>query len=181
MSIIGLWQPILVSAVVVFVASSVIWMVLKWHNSDYRKTDNEEAVRDALKGTEPGFYILPHCLDPGDFKDPDVQQKFKEGPLGYITIVPSGLPKMGGKLVSIFVYFVFVGVLCAYVVSRTLGADADYLSVFRVAGTVAFLANGIALIPESIWFGRPWSMTVKNLLDALIYGLLTGGVFGWLV
>jgi hypothetical protein len=79
-----------------------------------------------------------------------------------------------------FVFFVMVGILCAYFVSRTLPLDADYLTVFRVAGTVAFLANGIALIPESIWFGRPWSMTVKSLVDALIYGLLTGGVFGWL-
>ena len=59
--------------------------------------------------------------------------------------------------------------------------DADYLAVFRVAGTTAFIAHGIAIIPESIWFGRPWPMTLKTLLDALIYGLLTGSVFGWLV
>jgi hypothetical protein len=72
-------------------------------------------------------------------------------------------------------------VLCAYFVTRTLAPDADYLTVFRVAGTVAFVANSFAVIPESIWFGRPWSMTLKNVVDALIYGLLTGGVFGWLV
>ena len=33
---------------------------------------------------------------------------------------------------------------------------------------------------ESIWFGRSWSMTLKTFLDALIYAVLTGGVFGWL-
>lgn len=181
MSIIGLWLPILVSAVVVFAASAVIWMVFKWHNSDYKKTASEERVREALRGEAPGFYVLPYCMDPAEFKDPEVQQKFKDGPLGYITIVANGLPKMGGKLVSMFIYFLLVGVLCAYFVSRTLAPDAEYLAVFRVAGTVAFIANGIALIPESVWFGRPWSMTVKSLLDALIYGLLTGGVFGWLV
>ncbi|MDH3545925.1 MAG: hypothetical protein OEN22_02435 [Gammaproteobacteria bacterium] len=180
MSIIGLWLPILVSAVVVFAASSVIWMVFKWHNSDYKKTAGEERVREALRGEAPGFYVLPYCMDPAEFKDPEVQQKFKDGPLGYITIVANGLPKMGGKLVSMFIYFLLVGVLCAYFVSRTLAPDAEYLAVFRVAGTVAFIANGIALIPESVWFGRPWSMTAKSLLDALIYGLLTGGVFGWL-
>jgi len=53
--------------------------------------------------------------------------------------------------------------------------------LFRIAGTISFVANGIAVIPESIWFGRPWTITAKNLLDALIYALLTGGVFGWLV
>ena len=181
MSIIDLWLPILVSAVVTFIVSAVIWMGFKWHNSDYRRAADEEAVRGALKGAEPGFYVLPYCLDPAEFKDPEVQQKFKDGPLGYITIVPSGLPKMGSKLISMFAFFLLVGVLCAYFVTRTVGADADYLAVFRVAGTVAFVANGIAHIPDSIWFGKPWSVTLKNLLDALIYGLLTGGVFGWLV
>jgi len=180
MSIIDLWLPILVSAVVAFIASAVIWMVFKWHNRDYRKATDEEAVRAALKGAEPGFYVLPYCLDPAEFKDPEVQQKFKDGPLGYITIVPSGMPQMGPKLIGMFVFFLLVGVLCAYFVSRTMAPDADYLAVFRVAGTVAFIANSIALIPESIWFGRPWVVTAKNVLDALIYGLLTGGVFGWL-
>ena len=73
-----------------------------------------------------------------------------------------------------------VGVTCAYFVTRTLAADADYLTVFRVAGTVTFVANSFAYIPESIWFGRPWKMTLKNFVDALIYSLVTGGIFGWL-
>ncbi len=180
MNIVALWLPILASAVIAFIASSVIWMVFKWHNSDFKKTANEEGVRDALKGADPGFYLLPHCLDPAEFKDPEVQQKFKDGPLGYITIVPSGLPTMGPKLVSQFLFFVFVGILCAYFVTFAVAPGADYLAVFRVAATVAFVAHGIAIIPESIWFGRPWPMTFKNLLDASIYGLLTGGVFGWL-
>jgi hypothetical protein len=62
----------------------------------------------------------------------------------------------------------------------TGSADADYLEIFRITCTVAWAAYGIAFIQDSIWFGRPWSTTIKNLLDALIYGLLTGGVFGWL-
>ena len=180
MSILDLWLPVLVSAVVTFVASALIWMLFKWHNRDYRRAADEEAVRAALKGAEPGYYVLPYCVEPEELNDPQVQQKFEEGPLAYITIVPSGLPKMGSKLISTFVFFLLVGVLCAYFVSRTVAPDADYLSVFRVAGTVAFIANSIALIPQSIWFGRPWSATAKDFLDALIYGLLAGGVFGWL-
>jgi len=84
-------------------------------------------------------------------------------------------------MVLMFCYFVFVPVLCAYFVTRTVAPDADYLGVFRVAGCVAWIANGVAHIPESVWFGRPFSSTVKALFDALIYGLLAGGVFGWLV
>ena len=44
-----LWMPILVTAVLIFVASSLIHMVFKWHNSDYRKFDNEDDVRAAVR------------------------------------------------------------------------------------------------------------------------------------
>jgi len=181
MGIIDLWLPIVVSAGVCWVMSSVIWVVLKYHNSDYKKLVDEDAARAGLKGHSPGYYLMPHCLDPADMKNPDVKQKFDDGPIAYITLLPNGVPAMRPKMIGMVLYFLAVGVLCAYFVSRTLAPDADYLAVFRIAGTVAFVANSFAVIPESIWFGRPWSITVKNAIDALIYGLLTGGVFGWLV
>jgi hypothetical protein len=181
MGILDLWLPILVAAAVCFVASSVIWMVLKWHNSDYHGTEREDDVRKALSGNKPGFYLLPYCTDYAEMAKPEIQKKMADGPIAYITVVPNGMPPMGPKMISMVAYFLLVAVLCAYVVTRTVAPDADYLAVFRIAGTVAFIANGIAVIPESIWYGRPWSVTAKNLLDALIYGLLTGGVFGWLV
>ena len=181
MTILDLWLPILVSTVICFFASSAIWVLFKWHNSDYTKTDDEERVRDALKGAKPGFYVLPFCIDWSEMAKPEVQQKYSDGPIAYITVAPNGMPSMGPKMVSMVIYFLFVSIACAYMVSRTIAPDADYLAVFRIAGTVAFLANGIAVIPESVWFARPWSMTFKNLLDAMIYALLTGGVFGWLV
>ena len=179
MTIMTLWLPILVSAVVVFIAGAVIWMVMPWHKTDWSKTADEEAVRAALKSTGPGMYSLPHC-NPEQFKDPAMQQKFKDGPQAFITVVPNGLPQMGGKLIMMFIYNLLVAVLCAYFVSRTLAPGADYLATFRIAGTVAFIAYGVAYIQDSVWFGRSWSMTLKTFLDALIYGLLTGGVFGWL-
>jgi hypothetical protein len=180
MSIVALWLPILVSTVLVFIASAIVWMAMPWHKSDFSRTGDEQAVRDALKGSSPGFYMLPYAIDPKDLQNDEIRQKFIDGPLGYITIVPSGLPQMGPKLVMSFAYYIFVGIICAYFLSRTIGADADYLAIFRVTGTVAFVAYGIAYIQDSIWFGRPWSVTAKNMLDALMYGLLTGGSFGWL-
>jgi hypothetical protein len=180
MGIFELWLPIIVSAVVCWVASAIIWTALKYHNRDYRKTGDEEAVRAALKGNEPGFYLLPYCLDPGELKSPGMKQKYDEGPLAYITMVPNGVPPMGGKLVAMVLYFIVIGVLCAYFVTFAVPPGADYLAIFRVTATVAFIANGFAVVPESIWFGRPWSITIKNFVDALIFGLLTGGVFGWL-
>ena len=59
-------------------------------------------------------------------------------------------------------------------------ADASYLGVFRVAGTTAFIAYAAGVWPQSIWYHRPWGKTIRFTLDGLIYGLLTGGAFGWL-
>ncbi len=180
MGILELWLPILVSAVVVFVMSALVWTVLPWHKSDFSKTGDEEAVRSALKGSSPGFYMVPYCMDPAELKNDAVAKKYTEGPQAYITILPNGLPKMGGKLALSFVNNLIVGIVCAYVVSRTLAPAAPYLEVFRIAGTVAFVAYGLGYIQDSIWFGRPWSITAKSFFDALLYALLTGGVFGWL-
>ena len=180
MTIMTLWQPILVSAVLSFIAGAVIWMAMPWHKKDWSNVSDQESARQALSGLAPGQYNLPHCPDMKALEDPDMQQKFKEGPLAFITIVPSGLPVMGPKLALMFAYNLLVAVVCAYFVSRTAAPDADYLAIFRISGAVAFIAYGMAFIQDSIWFGRPWSSTAKTFLDALIYSLLTGGVFGWL-
>lgn len=180
MTIMALWIPILVSAVAIFIAGAIIWTVMPWHRTDWARLPDEEAVRGTLKDTPAGMYSVPNCPDQAQFNDPEMQQKFIDGPQAFITVVPSGLPRMGPKLALMFVYNLLVAVICAYFVSRTAAPGADYLAIFRIAGAVAFVAYGVAYIQESVWFGRSWSATAKTFLDALIYGLLTGGVFGWL-
>ena len=180
MSIMSLWQPILASAALVFIAGSVIWMAMPWHKNDWSPVPNEDGARDALGALSAGQYSLPHIKDMSDFKHPDVQQKYKDGPIAFITIKQAGLPNMGPNLVQMAFYNIFVAVLCAYFVSRFAPAGADYMAVFRISSAVAFIAYGVAYVQESIWFSRPWSATVKTFLDASIYAGITGGVFGWL-
>jgi hypothetical protein len=79
-----------------------------------------------------------------------------------------------------FFYCLIVGFFVAYLTGRTVAPGANYLVVFRVAGTAAFLGYGLGQMPNGIWKGQPWSMTIKEVLDGLIYGLLTAGTFGWL-
>jgi hypothetical protein len=95
MSIVALWLPILVSAALVFIVSAIIWMVMPWHKSDFTRCKDEEAVRAALHGHDPGYYLLPYCIDQKELKKPEVEQKFREGPLAYITVIPNGVPRMG--------------------------------------------------------------------------------------
>lgn len=179
-SLISLWLPILLSAVIVFVASSLVWMVLQYHNSDWKKLPDEQSARTALRGAEPGQYSMPHAASNADRKSPEWLDKFNEGPNAMILVVPHGSMAMGRQLVQWFIYCVAISFLVAYVTSVALAAGADYLNVFRVAGTVAVLAYAGAAPAGAIWFGHSWSAATKDVLDGVIYGLLTAGVFGWL-
>lgn len=177
-----LWLAILLSAALVWIGSAIVWMLLPHHRSDYKGLPNEEAARAVLgeQKLTPGQYNIPHLAARDELQQPEGQRKFDEGPVGFLTVLPNGVPPMGKSMGLSFVYYLLIGIFIAYVASRTLSAGAEYLTVFRLTGTAAFLAYGFAVIPDAIWFGRPWSAVAKNLFDALLYALLTAGVFGWL-
>jgi hypothetical protein len=178
----ALGLPILLSAVFVFVASTVIHMVLQYHKNEYKKLPAEDSIREVMRGAAvtPGEYAIPRAGSLEDCGTPEMRQKYQEGPCGYVTIIPNGQPAVVKGLVLWFIYSAVISICVAYVTGRTLGPTAEYLAVFRLSGTVAFLAYAAAVVPNSIWKGSPWSTTLKHVLDGLIYGLVTGGVFGWL-
>lgn len=181
-SIISLWLPILLSAVVVFIISSIIHMVLGYHKNDFVKLPNEEQVMDDLRKANipPGDYGFPRAESMKDFKSTDFIEKMKQGPVGFITVMKSGPPAMGGQLMLWFVYTIIVGIFAAYIAGYALSPGASYLSVFRFAGTTAFVGYSLALMQNSIWYKRNLSATLKSMFDGLIYALFTGGIFGWL-
>ncbi len=180
--VMSLAVPILVSAVIVFVVSSIIHMVLPYHQNDLRRLPNEDAVLDALRrlNIPPGDYALPHAGSSAARKQPEFVEKLKRGPVVFMTLAPGGPPSMGPSLLLWFLYAVVVSVFAAYIAGRALAPGAHYLAVFRFAGCSAFLAYSLALPQSSIWYKRNWAMTLKTMFDGLVYGLLTAGTFGWL-
>jgi hypothetical protein len=177
----ALWLPVLLSAVLVFVLSSVIHMVLGYHNRDYSPLPNEEAVRAAIRSgnPEPKQYIIPYC-DPKAMGSPEMKRKFAEGPVAVLNLKPSGAFTMGPNLIQWFVFALAVSFFVAYIASRALPAGSEYLRVFQVVGAVAFLAYAAGQLPAAIWMGKPWAVAWKEVFDGLVYGLATAGVFGWL-
>jgi hypothetical protein len=180
-SLSALWLPIVLSAVIVFVASSIMHMLLPYHKSDYQQLPEEDKVLGVLRGIglKRGLYVFPFCTHK-NMKSPEIQEKYKQGPVGMLTVLPSGPPVMPKFLGQWFAYCLIIGFFVAYLTAHTVEAGANYLVVFRVVGTAAFLAYGLGNISNSIWKGQTWSMTVKEVVDGLVYGLLTAGVFGWL-
>jgi hypothetical protein len=177
-----LWLPILLSAVLVFVASSTIHMLSPWHKQDFNRLSNEDEFRSALGplNLPEGDYLVPCPVSRADLKSPEFLEKHRQGPNVVMTVLPRGEMGMGRNLALWFGYLIVVSIFAAYVTGRALPPGTDYMQVFRFAGTVAFVGYSLALWQQSIWFHKAWSTTIKSTVDGLIYGLLTAGVMGWL-
>jgi len=178
----SLWAPIVLGAVLVFVVSSIIHMVLPYHRSDYGRLPSEDEVMEALRRFKipPGDYLFPNPGTPDRMRSQEFLDKMKRGPVAMMTMMESGAPAMGKQLASWFLYLIVVGIFAGYVAGRALRPGAEYLVVFRFTGTVAFVGYTLALWQHTIWYKRSVATTAKSTFDGLIYALLTAGAFGWL-
>jgi hypothetical protein len=113
-------------------------------------------------------------------KDPAFLEKLEKGPVAVLVVRRSGRPNMGQFLGAWFAYLLFVSYVVAFVCGQALHVGAEYLQVFKVAGTVAFAGYSFSQIPNAIWWGRPWKSAGKEFADGILYALLTAGSFGWL-
>lgn len=180
----SLWLPIVVSAVVVFFASFIVWMVLPHHKKDYKALSNEDPVRDALRAQNPapGMYCIPSMLGPDgkcDAKNPEFQAKVKEGPWAVMTVL-AGWPNMGKSLGMWIVHLLVVASFAAFLGAHALPAGAPFADVFRVISPAAFMTFGLGVLPQMMWKGAPGAVIFKEVMDGLAYALLTGAVFGFL-
>lgn len=178
-SISGLWLPILLSGVLVFVVSSIIHMALKYHSKDYLQLPDEEAARAVLgkQDLAPGQYAVPFAGSMKAMQAPEVQRKYQEGPVAFLTVFPKGPMKIGARLVQWFLFSIGIAVFVAYLTSRSLTPSTPYMQVFRFSGTIAFLGYGGALVWSGIWKGVPWSKVWLDVFDSLVYALVTAGAF----
>ena len=180
--LVDLWLPILLAAVFVFVASSVVHMALPWHRGDYRGLKNEDAVLDSLRsaGVEPGEYMFPFCASMKDLDSEAMKRKLSQGPIGSLNVRPPGGWKMGPSLLAWFVYSLVIATFAGYLTRLAVEPGADYAAVHRVAGAAGVLGFAFWHVPVSIWKGVSWGTTLRFVADGVLYGLIVGGTFGWL-
>jgi hypothetical protein len=179
----ALWLPILLSSVFVFLASTIIHMVLQgWHKSDYGTLPDEQKVMDAVRpfGIPPGDYMVPNCSNSAEMRTPEFRDKLQKGPVMMLTVMPSGMLNVGKSLALWFLYLVVVSFFAAYISCHALSAAATHRSIFRFAGVTSFLGYAPALWQMSIWYRRSWLSTIKVTIDGLVYAAITAGTFGWL-
>jgi hypothetical protein len=180
-SLTALWLAILVSAVLVFIASSVMHMVLPYHRGDYKQIPDEDKVLASLRtaGLKRGVYSFPFCTHK-DMKSPAIVEKQKQGPIGMITVFPTGPINMSKFLGMWFVFCLIVSFFAAYLAGHTIMPGVHQRAVLGVTGIAAFLAYGIGQLTNGIWAGQPWGITLKHVFDGLVYSVLTAVTFVWL-
>ena len=178
----ALWKPILVSAVFMIITLVIIHMIPGWHQDDMAAVPGEDNVMETLRGLnlQPGDYRFPYGRTTEEMTSPAFVEKMKAGPVGTMTIRPSGELNMGKMIGQWFVYSLAIAVLVAYITGRTRGLGTPYLEVFRVSGAVAFCCYSVAHWQNWIWWGQSTRFTLTYSVDGLVYALVTAGAFGWL-
>jgi hypothetical protein len=181
-SLFELWLPILLSAVFVFIVSSIIHTVLHIHKGDYRKMSGEEGVLKEMRSHDlkPGAYMFPCPESMKDMCSPEMVEKYNQGPVGFMTVIPPGPLKMGKNLVQWFLYSLLVSIFVAYIARLGLDRGTEFMMVFRITSAAAVLGYALSYVPDSIWKGLSWGTTMKFIFDGVVYGLVTAATFGWL-
>lgn len=175
-----LWLPIILTSVALFFCSFLFWAILPHHKDDYSAAPDEEAMRSAVRslGLPPGRYMFPNCKDSKGMKDPELQRKMEEGPMGMLNIWP--VPNMGKNMALTFLTFLAATKLIAYLARETIPNGAEFARVFQVVGTAGVLTWCFSFIANMIWFNGGARAIVMCIIDGLVYGLVTGAIFAFL-
>ncbi len=174
--------PILLSAVFVFIVSSILHMVIPIHKGDFAKLPGEEKLLNAMRSenVQPGSYTFPCAGTMKDMGTPEMIEKCNKGPVGVMTVTANGPPTMGKYLAMWFIYSIIIGIFVAYIAGLGLERGASYMTVFRMTAAAAILGYGASAMVDSIWKYQKWGITMKFVFDGVAYGLTTAGTFAWL-
>ena len=181
-SVMSLWLPALISAVLCFFLSSLVHMVFKWHNKDHQAIPQEDRVLKSMRdaGITKGSYAFPWPGEGQSWGSPDMLERYQQGPSGFLRVLPLGPPQMGKSLMQWFAYLLLVGFGVAWILSLTMSAGAAYKTVCQTVAISAGMAHILAQLVPFIWMGQPWRATLLHILDGVFYALLTAGSFAWL-
>lgn len=177
-----LWQPILLAAVLSFFSGFVLYMLLPVHAKDWSMLPDEAGLMARLGEAKvgPGNYLFPCPASPKEMMSPEFIAKVEQGPVGIAIVRPSGRVTMAPQLAKMALYHLLVSVMVGYVAGRTLAPGIEYLRVFQIAGATATLGYTAGVFPFAIWYRPSARYVINQILDGIVWGLLTAGAFGWL-
>ncbi|WP_339735104.1 hypothetical protein [uncultured Gimesia sp.] len=167
--------PIALSAVALFFASFLSWMVFQLHRDDWIKLESEDAFLEAVKNQNIplGSYMFPGCKSPEEMKSEEYQQKWNDGPCGIMTVFPK--VNMGKKLGLTFLYFLIISFALAYLSTQAIAPGAEFIVVFRFMATAGLLTFLAATVQHAIWFHN---RIIGHVIESILYAVIVGLIFG---
>ncbi len=170
----SLLLPTLLSAVALFFASFLAWMVLPIHRKDWVKLDKEDDFMNSTRelGISSGSYMFPGCENAAEMKSEEYQKKWEAGPAGIITVFPK--VNMGKNMGLTFAYFLVVSFCLGYLATLANKTDADFMDVFRFVSTAGLMTFLAAIVQHAIWFH---SRIVGHVIESIAYAVITGLIF----
>jgi len=172
--ILSLILPIVLSAVALFFASFLSWMVLQLHKKDWGKVAREDDLMAAVKKCDlaEGSYMFPCCGSQAEMQTEAFQQRYAAGPRGVLTILPK--TNMGKNLALTFAYFLAASAGLAFLAAMAFDRGTAPWSVFRLVFVAGYLTFAAAMVQQAIWF-RP--RIVGHVIEAAAYAAITGVIF----
>ncbi|MFT5523702.1 MAG: hypothetical protein ACI9HK_001650 [Pirellulaceae bacterium] len=169
-----LWLPILLSAVALFFASFLSWMVLPIHKQDWVKMNDEDEFMQKVRdlGVPNGSYTFPGWDSPEEMKSKEFQKKFEKGPCGIITVYPK--VNMGKNLGLTFAYFLASSFCLGYLATMACDPGAEFMQVFRFVATAGLMTFLSAIVQHAIWFHN---RIIGHVIESLAYAIITGVIF----
>jgi hypothetical protein len=172
--LVSLMLPIALSAIALFFASFLLWMIFQLHKDDWRKIEKEAEFMTAAANCNipEGNYMFPRPDTHAEMQTEAFQKKYDAGPRGILTILPK--VNMGQNLGLTIVYFLVVSILLGYLGTMALPKGAEFLAVFRFMFTAAFMTFLAAMVQHAIWF-RP--RIVGHIIESIGYAAIVGVIF----
>ncbi len=172
--ILSLTLPIVLSAVALFFASFLSWMVLKLHEKDWSKLKNEDELMEALKKCEipEGSYMFPCAGSQAEMQSEAFQQRYAAGPRGILTILPR--TNFGQNLALNFTFFLAASFGLGLLASMAFQRGAADVSVFAFVFVAAYMTFLTAMVPQAIWFR---ARIVGHVIESAAYAAVTAVVF----
>jgi hypothetical protein len=180
----ALWLPILVSGVAVWFASALFWMAIGHHNKDVDAIPNEQEFIETIRrfGLKPGNYGYPDfqkCKSLPKEERAKFYKDWDKNPSGLLRVwAPAN---MGVNMFLTFFFCLVTSAVIAYLGWAALKHSGEpFAHVMQILGTAGILAYCFASFPNDIWFQKSKRAMLTNLIDGLVFGLLTGAIFAWL-
>jgi len=173
--------PILVTGVAMFILSFLFWVVFPHHKPDVKFCPEQEGLMKAVKdlGIKPGNYMFPCTADPKDWKSEEHTALNDAGPWGSLNMWPAK-PNMGKNMALTFIAFLAVTVLVGYLTGLSRAPGAEFIEVFRVAGAAAIAVYVLGGLSNAIWFGKSTRFIITDMIDGVVYAVVTGAIFGFM-